>query len=179
MIGAKSTGDRFSIFMCELINDASKSLADTLPTSRRRQTNIWTGQLTRRRVVSGSIVFRRVRLQAALRRMITVCHQSTVRVIRLLSYRSCSTLSLYSDHSAHRCFKSNLPIVRCCDELQPMRARHGMRSAEKQQKQHGFKKTFDTINRPRFFRTDHCANSSQCKHHNDLVCIYTCLVWFD
>ncbi len=58
-----------------------------------------------------------VRLEAALRRMITVWHQSTARVIRmhrirLLSYRSRGTLMSYGDHSAQRCFKSNAPIDR-------------------------------------------------------------------
>ncbi len=64
-----------------------------------------------------------VRLEAALRRMLTVCHQSTARAIRmhrirLLSYRSRGTLMSYSDHSAQRCFKSNAPSfsILCLDQ---------------------------------------------------------------
>ncbi len=64
----------------------------------------------------------RVRLEAALRRKLTVWHQSTARVIRmhrirLLSYRSRGTLMSYGDHSAQRCFKLNAPFDRRCIKL--------------------------------------------------------------
>ncbi len=68
----------------------------------------------------GSIVtvciIRRVRLEAALSRMITLWHQSTARAIRkqsdpMHSNRSRGTLMSYGEHSAQRCFKSNAPIV--------------------------------------------------------------------
>ncbi len=57
-----------------------------------------------------------VRLEAALRRKITVWHQSTGRAIReqtdpMHSNHSRGTLMSYGDHSAQRCFKLNVPIL--------------------------------------------------------------------
>ncbi len=56
---------------------------------------------------------RRVRLKAALHRMVSVRHQSTARAIRADETYAfeCSrgTLMSYTDHSVQRCFKSNAP----------------------------------------------------------------------
>ncbi len=57
---------------------------------------------------------RRVRLKAALHRMVSVWHQSTAREIReqmkpMLSNGSRGTLISYTDHSVQRRFKSNAP----------------------------------------------------------------------
>ncbi len=59
----------------------------------------------------------RVRLKAALHRMVSVRHQSTARAIRkhrfhLLSYSSRGTLMSYTDHSVQRRLMSNTPNVR-------------------------------------------------------------------
>ncbi len=54
-------------------------------------------------------VFRCVQFKVALRRMISVWHQS-IR-IRRLSYRSRGTLMWYTDHSAQRRFKSNTRFI--------------------------------------------------------------------
>ncbi len=57
--------------------------------------------------------------EAALRRMISVWHQSTARAdrkhrIRLLSYGSRGTVMSSTDHSAQRRFKSNnTPVYKC------------------------------------------------------------------
>ncbi len=58
---------------------------------------------------------RHVRLEAALRRIVSVWHQSTARAIRkqsdpMHSNRSHGNLMSYTDHSAQRRFKSNAPI---------------------------------------------------------------------
>ncbi len=62
------------------------------------------------------VFLRCVRLEAALRRMLSVWHQSTARAIReptdpKLANRSRDTLMSYTEHSAQRRFKSNTPFV--------------------------------------------------------------------
>ncbi len=69
------------------------------------------------RCMKSNTPIRCVRLEAALRRMVSVWHQSTARAIReqtdpMHSNRSRGTLMSYTDHSAQRRFKSNTPKVK-------------------------------------------------------------------
>ncbi len=106
------------LFSCRIIRsiECKKTVADVL-----NSMHTYYAMNHRRGFMNGSEVTNwRVRLEAALLRMITLWHQSTSRAIRmhkirLLSYRSRGTLMSYGDHSAQRCFKSNAPIDRSHD----------------------------------------------------------------